>query len=227
MNTSLTRATIALTVAATLVTGCSFGSRTVRRKMGDTAPAFSKGGDLKGFVVGSWSLEQSDSDFSALFEKFLSDSSSQGYGKVAERSEDKDKTYISSLFEFQADGTFKVTRVSSKTEGGYETLGGTWAPQGQVVNLSYTTMNDKPIEQVKADVKASEERGTQAGVINSIILEGTEAYLNKRTTLRVAKDGRRLAFYSIPSTAEQMEQFQAQDLDFEELERLKVETVKN
>jgi hypothetical protein len=88
-------------------------------------------------------------------------------------------------------------------------------------------MNDKPIEQVKADVKASEERGTQAGVINSIILEGTEAYLNKRTTLRVAKDGRRLAFYSIPSTAEQMEQFQAQDLDFEELERLKVETVKN
>ncbi len=227
MKQSGIRVLLVVLVASLLLQGCSFGTRTVRRKMGDSAPVFTRGGSLEQFVVGAWSLEKSDADFSELLAKLGTEASTQGYGKVADSSDEKPATYISSLFEFNQDGSFKITKVSSKTESGYETLGGTWKVQGQVVNIIYTTINDKPLTQYQNEIKEASERGTQAGVLGDIMLDWQKAYLEKRTTLRVTKEGRRLAFYTLPTNSEQAAEFVSMDFDLEELERLKVEQVKN
>jgi hypothetical protein len=148
--------------------------------MGDKAPVFGSTPEMKTvqkFVEGTW-LRTSFSPSGGLFSGDLTGQDS------ADR------------YTFATDGTLRVKL-------GKHLIGGTYTVSGNNITLAYTSVNGNPIEQLRAEVRAAEEKGTQGGVLDAMILEQIDKRLDGLNSLSLAADGRMLRFPPDYETDEQ------------------------
>lgn len=124
------------------------------------------------FVVGSWrTMSGMDADQAKQL----------GVESIAGMEEGEE------TFTIKGDGTFEVT---SKT--GSWTVGGTYALSADVMMLTYTILDGKPMEQAKAEIQKGAEGGTQAGVARELMMDNLLTGLEKLKEFRVAPDKKQL-----------------------------------
>lgn len=94
---------------------------------------------------------------------------------------------IQEVYTFKPDGTFTI-------ETGSKTVTGTWQENEGVVSLTHKTLNGKPWDEAIAEIRAIEEKGTQGGVAQGLLLDWMTSKLDKRSRLGVTSDGKQLTF---------------------------------
>ncbi len=151
------------------LTGCGKGDETELAAMGDEAPAFGSTADLK-TVPGF------------LKGRWCMISMATG-------GQPNPKRY----YEFKADGTFETGNTGNEWKST-----GRWVEQNGDVNLTYETMNGKPLEAFRAEYKKDEEGGGQASVAKALLYDDVFAEIGKLGTLHIDEDNKTLAFGSRP-----------------------------
>ncbi len=167
------RGIAALVGVTVMVVGCAKPSEDYV-KLGEKAPALGSAGkkSMAEFLPGKWTLSFGSSDpLAAQMAKLMGTNS------------------IEEFWSFEADGSF-TDHINKDLS-----LGGRWAPEGNLIRLTYTTYGGKDIEKAKAEAKAAEEKGTQGGIKMAYQLESILGMAEKKTLLGVDSTGKRLAFY--------------------------------
>lgn len=145
--------------------------------MGDKAPDFT--GDLPKFVVGRWSPSMGEM-IDPAFAKQL------GMDSVNQQNAEAD---LDRWWNFKADGTFtyRTRAFSWQVEG-------TWKASQDAVDLTYSTMDGKPLAQAEQESKAKEETGRQAAIINEMGKEFVFKKLPSLSHIIVGDDKKHLYF---------------------------------
>lgn len=141
--------------------------------MGESAPVFAEGGDLKSFIVGKWCPATGIDPEKA--EKFGVDPGSE--------------IDVSEYWEIAADGTFLYTHTGSKDK-----VHGTWEIYQNGVVLTYKMWNDETLQDHRQRVAKEAEGGGSSAVAEDLALDNTYKMFESMDYLVVSEDMKGLMF---------------------------------